>query len=75
MRLSRDESAVSLIKNFSSLGYEVSRQKGSYIRLSKSQENIEHHITIPNRDPIKIGLLSKILKDVAKNLDIDIEEL
>jgi predicted RNA binding protein YcfA (HicA-like mRNA interferase family) len=75
MKLSRDESGDSLIKKLSKLGYVVTRQKGSHIRLSRLSENCEHHITIPNHDPIKIGLLSKILSDVAKNLDISKEEL
>jgi predicted RNA binding protein YcfA (HicA-like mRNA interferase family) len=75
MNLSRDESGDSLLKKLSKLGYVVTRQKGSHIRLSRIAENSEHHITIPNHDPIKIGLLSKILSDVAKNLDISKEEL
>lgn len=75
MKLSRDESGSSLIKKFSRLGYVVTRQKGSHIRLSRIVEDKEHHITIPNHDPIKVGLLAKILNDVAQQLDITKEEL
>ncbi len=52
MRLSRDESGASLVKKFSKLGYIVSRQKGSQIRLTRTFEGQESHITIPNHDPI-----------------------
>jgi predicted RNA binding protein YcfA (HicA-like mRNA interferase family) len=75
MKLSRDESGISLVKKLSKVGYKVTRQKGSHIRLSRVVENTEHHITIPNHDPIKIGLLSKILNEVSQVLEISKEEL
>ncbi len=75
MKLSRDESGASLVKKFAALGYVVTRQKGSHIRLTKKSVDKEHNITIPNHDPIKVGLLSKILNDVAQHLDITKEEL
>ncbi len=75
MKLSRDESGESLIKKLAKVGYGVTRQKGSHFRLSRTTEFTEHHLTIPNHDPIKIGTLSKILNDVAKHLEISKEEL
>jgi predicted RNA binding protein YcfA (HicA-like mRNA interferase family) len=75
MKLSRSESGSSLIKKLSKLGYEISRQKGSHIRLTRIDTKGTHNITIPNHDPIKIGLLSKILHDVANRLDITKDEL
>ena len=64
MKLPRNISARELIKSLGKIGYEASRQKGSHIRLTcKSPQ--EHHITIPNHDPIKIGTLSGILTDIA----------
>ncbi|MBK9736844.1 MAG: type II toxin-antitoxin system HicA family toxin [Saprospiraceae bacterium] len=75
MKLSRDESGASLKKKLAKLDYIVTRQNGSHIRLTKSNGENEHHITIPNHDPIKIGLLSKILNDVATELEITREEL
>ena len=75
MKLSRDESGISLVKKLSKLGYIVTRQKGSHIRLTITLDEHEHHITIPNHDPIKIGLLSKILNDVAVCLGLTREEL
>ncbi len=75
MKLSRDESGASLIKKLSKLGYVVTRQKGSHVRLSRIAIDKEHNITIPNHDPIKIGLLSKIISDVAQHLEIEKEDL
>ena len=66
MKIPRDVSAKELIKSLSKIGYEVTRQKGSHIRLS-IQRPFEHHITIPNHDPIKIGTLSAILSDIAQS--------
>lgn len=45
-------------------GYIATRQTGSHIRLTTQQPS-EHHITIPNHQPIKLGTLSAILNDVA----------
>lgn len=75
MKLSRKESGLFLVKKLSKIGYFVSRQKGSHIRLTKSFEKEDHHLTIPNHNPIKIGLLSKILKDVAEKMELSVEEL
>lgn len=70
MRLPRDVSASDLIKVLKKFGYQSTRQTGSHIRLT-TQQNGQHHITIPNHNPIKIGTLSGILNDVAQHLDID----
>jgi len=64
MKLPRDINAQQLIKYLKPLGYLVTRQTGSHIRLTTLREG-EHHITIPNHDPIKIGTLSAILNDIA----------
>jgi predicted RNA binding protein YcfA (HicA-like mRNA interferase family) len=64
MKLPRDISASELIRQLQHFGYNVSRQKGSHIRLTTNQ-NGEHHITIPNHDPLKLGTLSSIINDVA----------
>lgn len=69
MRLPRDVSASELIKALRKLGYQESRQTGSHIRLSTSQ-NGQHHITIPNHDPIKVGTLSAILGDIANHFQM-----
>lgn len=63
MKLPRDVSGTDLCKRLEKLGYFVSRQTGSHLRLSK--HNPEHHITIPNHSDLKIGTLNSILQDIA----------
>jgi len=65
MKLPRDVNAAKLIKSLKKLGYEVSRQTGSHIRLTCSQGQ-QHHLTIPNHNPLKIGTLSAIISDLAE---------
>ncbi len=74
MKLPRDKSCEELVKVLARLGYEVSHQTGSHIRLT-TQQNGEHHITVPAHDPIKVGTLNAILRDVANHADISREEL
>ena len=72
MKLPRDLSAQDLIRLSSKLGYQVSRQSGSHIRLTTMQ-NGTHHITIPNHKPLKIGTLSAIISEMAAHFDMDKE--
>lgn len=74
MRLPRNVSAKELIKSLAKIGYEVSRQKGSHIRLTCSFPS-EHHVTIPNHDPIKLGTLSSTINDIASQRGLAKEEL
>jgi predicted RNA binding protein YcfA (HicA-like mRNA interferase family) len=66
MKIPRSISAVELIKKLQALGYQVTRQTGSHIRLTTAQ-NGEHHVTIPNHNPLRIGTLSNILFDIARH--------
>ena len=74
MKLPRDISGNQLIKNLKPLGYTVTRQTGSHIRLS-TEQNGQHHITIPQHDPLKIGTLSAILADIAAHFNLSKNEL
>lgn len=74
MKLPRDLSASDLIQALAAHGYCVTRQKGSHIRLTTQREG-EHHITIPDHDPLQIGTLSRILRDIANHLGISRGEL
>ena len=65
MRLPRDVSGADLVKALGRLGYRVTRQTGSHIRLTATAGGGEHHVTIPNHDPVKVGTLSSILREVA----------
>jgi predicted RNA binding protein YcfA (HicA-like mRNA interferase family) len=67
MKIPRDLSAEQLIKLLKKYGYSASRQTGSHIRLT-SQIKGEHHLTIPNHSPLKLGTLSAIVSEVATYL-------
>ena len=67
MKVPRDISGNDLLKLLKVYGYEPTRQAGSHIRLTTQQMG-EHHITIPNHSPLKVGTLSAIVSDVASHL-------
>ncbi len=74
MRLPRDVSGQDLVRALRTLGYEVTRQTGSHLRLT-TQEHGEHLITIPQHSPLRIGTLAAILANVAQHFDISRDEL
>ncbi|NOU10810.1 MAG: type II toxin-antitoxin system HicA family toxin [Nitrospira sp.] len=74
MRLPRDLSGAALADALHKLGYTATRQTGSHLRLT-TQECGEHHLTIPQLSPLRIGTLSAILADVAKHFDLSREQL
>ncbi len=74
MKLPRDESGQSLIARLAKLGYIVTRQTGSHVRLTRDQGG-EHHITIPLHKEIKIGTLNSILSDVAQHMKMSKDDL
>lgn len=75
MKIPRDVNAQKLIQLLSKFDYTVTRQTGSHIRLTRKIPERENHLTIPNHNPIRIGTLSNILKDVSEHLQISKEEL
>jgi len=66
-KIPRDLSGKELIKKLKRYGYEPTRQTGSHIRLT-TQQNGEHHITIPDHTTLRIGTLSSIFQDIAQHL-------
>jgi predicted RNA binding protein YcfA (HicA-like mRNA interferase family) len=74
MRLPRDVSGRQLTKLLGSLGYSVTRQKGAHIRLTTTQRG-EHHVTLPDHAPLRIGTLRSILTDVASHFGMTRDEL
>lgn len=67
MRIPRDLSGSELVKGLGKLGYTVTRQTGSHLRLTRTETG-EHHVTIPNHDPLRVGTLAAILDSVARHL-------
>ena len=74
MKLPRDISGAELARALKKLGNETTRQTGSHLRLT-TNEHGQHHVTLPNHDPLKVGTLSGILGDVAGHFEISRDEL
>jgi len=74
-KLPRDVDGSDLAKALRTFGYEITRRQGSHIRLT-TQQNGQHHVTVPDHKPIKTGtLLRGILKPVAIHHHLTVEEL
>lgn len=52
---------------FKHFNYEKTRQVGSHIRAT-TMLNGQHHISIPDHNPIKANTLRGIIKDIAEHL-------
>ncbi|MBW8072811.1 MAG: addiction module toxin, HicA family [Ferrovum sp.] len=74
MRIPRDLSGADLVKRLDRMGYAVTRQTGSHLRLTSTVRG-EHHITIPNHDPLRLGTLAAILASVAAHHGLTRDEL
>jgi predicted RNA binding protein YcfA (HicA-like mRNA interferase family) len=74
MKIPRDVSGKDLIKALKAYDYEVVGQNGSHIKVT-TESNGQHHIAIPNHNPVKIGTLTGILSEVAKHFGIPKEEV
>lgn len=74
MKLPRDVTGQELARALEKLGYSITRQAGSHIRLSTERAG-EHHVTVPAHDPIKVGTLNAILRDVAAHHRLTREDL
>ncbi len=63
-------SGKEVIKTLEKIGFVVSRQKGSHIRLVRMQNEMKQLITVPNHKVIRKGtLLNGILKPINLSLD------
>jgi predicted RNA binding protein YcfA (HicA-like mRNA interferase family) len=74
VRIPRDLTGDDLAKRLAPLGYQITRQAGSHMRLTTQQPS-EHHLTIPRHNPLRVGTLGGILNDVAAHLKITRDEL
>jgi len=66
VRLPRDLSGRALAAGLSRLGYALTHQTGSHMRLTTSL-NGEHHVTVPDHDPLRVGTRNAILRDVVSH--------
>ena len=74
MRMPSDLGGEELARLLRKYDYAVSRQVSSHLRLT-TQHNGGHHVTIPNHDPIRLGTLNSIFKDVAEHFGASRAEL
>jgi predicted RNA binding protein YcfA (HicA-like mRNA interferase family) len=70
VRLPRDVSGEDLARALRVLGYSVTRQTGSHLRLTTQQQG-EHHVTIPRHGALRVGTLA----DVALHFEMSRDEL
>jgi len=74
MRLPRDLSGDDLCQLLRAFGYTVTRQTGSHMRLTTQQQG-EHHVTIPKHNPLRLGTLNGVVSDVAEHFQMTRDEL
>ena len=74
MRLPGDLDGPELARALGKLGYRVTRQAGSHIRLTTT-DNGEHHVTVPAHAPLRLGTLASILDAVGRHHGITREAL
>jgi predicted RNA binding protein YcfA (HicA-like mRNA interferase family) len=71
VKLPRDISGSDTVKALRRLGFEVSRQEGSHIRMSKGAL----HVTIPNHKTIAVGTLKNILRQAGVSVEEFVAQL
>ena len=74
MRIPRDIGGSDLAQLLQPYGYVITRQAGSHMRLT-TQQGGEHHVTIPQHKPLRVGTLNSIMKDVADHLSMERDDL
>ena len=74
MKLPRDLTGRDLLRMLSVFGYVVTRQTGSHIRATTTQGG-EHHITVPDHRPLRVGTMAAVLGDVAAHVGRSREEV
>jgi len=74
MKTPRDLSGEELIKALGKFGYVKVRQTGSHVQLM-TNENGEHHLSIPKHSPLRIGTLNKILSLVGDHFGLTKNEV
>lgn len=75
MKIPRDVSGEYILKQLEKIGYIKTKQTVSHMKLTRKLDFSEHNITIPNHNPIKIGTLNSIIKDLSENLKLSKEEI
>jgi len=75
-KIPRDLTGKELIKALEKYNYSIIRQVGSHIRIeSFFIKGKKHQVTVPDHNPIKIGTLNNILKDISNYLRVSKNEV
>jgi predicted RNA binding protein YcfA (HicA-like mRNA interferase family) len=74
VKLPRDWSGRDVAHALGRLGYTITRQTGSHVRLT-TQRGGEHHVTIPDHPSLRAGTLASILREVGAHHGIERDEL
>lgn len=64
-------SGKEVIKALEKIGFEVAKQKGSHIRLSRIKNTVKQLITVPNHKVIRKGTL---VNGILKPLNISLKD-
>ncbi len=70
MKLPRALAGDALASALGQLGYQVTRQTGSHLRLT-TQDHGEHHVTIPRHHALRVGTLASIVQEVATHFGLE----
>jgi len=71
MKLPRDMGGEELAALLGKYGYKITRQTGSHMRLTSTYKGFEHHITVPQHKPLRVGTLGSIVNEIAAYLEMD----
>ena len=74
MKSPRDISGQEFIKSAKKFGYEFVRQNGSHVKLTTQQKG-EHHLAVPNHNPLKIGMFNALVFEISKHFEISKQEV
>ena len=75
MRIPTDIDGRELARILTRYGYHATRQSGSHIRLTSEFKGGQHHITVPDHSPMKIGTLNSVIREVSSYLEIEKQDL
>jgi predicted RNA binding protein YcfA (HicA-like mRNA interferase family) len=75
VKVPRNVSGDRLVRVLCRRGYWVVRQTGSHATLTRREDHVEHHVTVPMHNPIKVGTLNSILGSVVGHLGVDRDDL
>lgn len=74
MKRPRSVSGRELVHKLKPLGYRVTRQVGSHMRLT-TEQNGQHHITVPAHSSLTIGKINAVLWELSRHFGISREEV